>query len=96
METMPKRVDSNQREVVEGLRRLGVSVWCTHESGKGAPDIVAGSLGKNYLFEIKDEAKPPSQQKLTEDEMSFHNNWRGQIAVVHNLEEARAIIFKDI
>ena len=93
---MPKRVDSNQREITEGLRRLGISVYATHEVGKGFPDLVCGSLGKNYLLEIKDEAKPPSQQRLTEDEQTFHNNWRGQVSVVHNLKEARDIIFKDI
>ena len=92
----PKRVDANQREIVEGLRKLGLSVACTHEVGNGFPDLVVGSLNRNYLLEIKDDNKPPSQQRLTEDEQRFHDTWRGQVAVVKNLDEARAIIFKDI
>jgi len=93
---MPKRVDANQREITEGLRRLGVSVYPTHAVGAGFPDLVCGSLGRNYLLEIKDEGKPPSRQRLTDDEKVFHNNWRGQVAVVKNLKEAQAVIFKDI
>lgn len=32
---MPKRVDRNQKSIVEALRKIGATVWHTHEAGKG-------------------------------------------------------------
>ena len=78
-----KKVDTNQREIVTSLRKIaGVSVFSTHTIGKGFPDIAIGYKGKNYLFEIKDGERPPSQRKLTPDEIKFFDMWTGQIDVV--------------
>lgn len=93
---MPKRVDRNQKSIVEALRDIGATVWHTHEAGKGAPDIVVGyNNGKerrNYLFEIKDPEQPPSKRRLTDDEEIFHENWKGQVDVIHSAEEALEIM----
>lgn len=90
------RVDDNQKDLVNGLRKQGFSVWITSALGHGAPDIVVGSefggLRGNYLFEIKDPDKPPSRRLLTHDEITFHNAWKGQIDIVHTLDDALAII----
>jgi len=78
-----KKVDTNQREIMTSLRKIaGVSVSSTHTIGKGFPDIAVGYKGKNYLFEIKDGDRPPSQRKLTPDEVKFFAQWTGQIDVV--------------
>jgi hypothetical protein len=77
-----KKVDTNQREIVTSLRKIaGVSVFSTHAIGKGFADIAVGYKGKNYLFEIKDGERPPSQRKLTPDEIKFFDSWTGQIDV---------------
>ena len=81
------KVDANQKTIVEQLRRCGFSVLHLHTLGKGAPDIVVGTKGKNYLFEIKDGDKPKSKQKLTPDEEKFHNSWRGQVAIVTTVDD---------
>lgn len=83
-----KRIDANQNNIVESLRKIGCSVAITSMLGKGFPDIIVGRIGLNFMLEIKDGEKPPSQRKLTPDEQKFHEAWKGQIAVVNDLEEA--------
>jgi len=82
------RVDRNQNEIVEALRRIGCSVAVTSGVGVGFPDLVVGYRGANYLIEIKDGSKPPSEQKLTPDQQDFKALWRGQYAVVNTPEKA--------
>ena len=65
------RVDANQKKIVSKIREAGCSVLHTHQLGKGAPDIIVGYAGNNYLIEIKDGDKPLAQQKLTPDEIKF-------------------------
>lgn len=88
---MPKynaRKDANQTEIVNHLRRCGVSVFVTHTLGGGFPDIVCGFRGKNYHFEIKDPAQPPSKRRLTDDEQKHHHEWRGQVEIIETAEDA--------
>jgi Holliday junction resolvase len=85
---MRRRTDNNQTEIVEILRAVGCSVAITSGLGRGFPDLVVGYRGKNYLFEIKDGNKAPSQRKLTIDEKRFHETWRGQVFVIKNINEA--------
>ena len=87
------RVDANQPQIVEGLRRVGASVLITSQL-KGCFDILVGYNGVNYIMEIKDGNKPPSQRKLTPDEEKFKNSWKGgKYHVVESLEDAINIIF---
>ena len=82
------RVDDNQAEIVAALRAAGCSVTSLASIGKGCPDIVVGRSGVNYLLEIKDGKKPPSKRRLTPDEQSWQEAWRGQVAVVNSVEDA--------
>ena len=82
------RTDGNQAQIVNELRRCGLSVFHTHTVGDGFPDIVAGWKGTNYLFEIKDPTQPPSKQKLTPDEERLRKEWRGTIFTITTAEEA--------
>lgn len=86
------RVDANQKKIVSQLREIGCSVLHTHQLGKGAPDIIVGYKGKDYLIEIKDGEKPPSQQKLTPDEIKFKAEWKGEYHVVNSLDRLLEII----
>ena len=85
----PRKVDVNQPEIVDNLRRLGYSVAVTSDLGKGFPDIIAGKHGRNWLFEIKN---PEYDCKLTEAEEQFHAKWRGQIDVIRSAAEALEIM----
>jgi hypothetical protein len=83
---MPKwnaRIDANQPDIVKEIRKIpGFSVTITSNLGNGFVDIVVGYCEINGLYEIKDPAKPPSAQQLTEKEQQWHDGWHGQKAVV--------------
>ena len=87
-----KRVDANQPEIVAALRAIGCSVADTSGAGEGFPDIVVGYRGINYLLEIKDGSKPPSQRVLTPAQKDFHRDWRGQVAIAKDSDEAIKIV----
>lgn len=86
------RIDDNQIEIVNGLRKFGCSVLVLSMIGKGCPDILVGYLGANYLIEIKDGNKIPSKRKLTPDEIEFISNWRGDVIVTESLQYALDIL----
>ena|SRR3990167_3217154 len=85
---MPKKVDKNQVEIVAALRKMGASVQHLHAIGKGCPDILAGIKNQNILIEIKDGKKPLSKQKLTPDQIKWHKEWNGQVAIVRSVNDA--------
>jgi hypothetical protein len=85
------RIDANQPRIVAAFRKLGATVLHLHTLGNGAPDIAVGYRGRNALVEIKDSEKPPSAQKLTPDEVEFHRDWRGQVAIIRC--EAEVVAF---
>lgn len=89
---MIKKTDRNHKEIIDKCRTLGLSVFSTHTIGKGFPDIVVGYKKKNYLIEIKDGEKSPSQRKLTKDEVIFFENWNGQVDIANNFDDVKKII----
>ena len=86
------RVDANQAEIVNGLRKIGATVISTANIGKGFPDLCVGFRGKNYLIEVKDGEKSPSARKLTKDEEIFFKYWSGQVHIANDICEAIEII----
>lgn len=88
------KIDSNQNEIVEALRRCGASVLITSQL-KNCFDILVGYNGINYIVEIKDGKKPPSQRKLTPGEQLFKENWKGgKYYVITSIEEVLNLIIK--
>ncbi len=95
-------VDRNQPEIVEALRAAGETVLLLHRVGSGCPDVLSSGakvcptcgngLPYNFLIEIKDGSKVPSKQKLTADEATFFEKWRGQVEVATSIEEALRIV----
>lgn len=87
------KVDANQKKIVKSLRGIpGVSVAITSQLGSGFPDLVIGYKKVNYLIELKDGDKPPSARKLTADEESFYQSWKGQYVVCSSFDEIFKII----
>ena len=60
-----KRVDKNQKEIVQVLRDKNVSIRHTHTIGQGFPDIVVGVEGLSLIgnFSIKEVKKALSKIK---------------------------------
>lgn len=79
---MPKRVDTNQSQIVQALRDLGATVQDVHEVGRGFPDLVVGWRGQNLLVEVKSQTG-----RLNTAEREFHRAWRGQVMVIHTVED---------
>lgn len=77
------KVDQNQREIIDALRRVGASVYPLHFAGKGCPDLIVGFRGRNFLLEVKTE-----RGRLNAEQRDFHQAWRGQVAVVRSRREA--------
>ena len=85
------KADDNQPEIVAALRAAHFSVQHLHMVGGGCPDILVGGrvwipaprwIRYNWLQEIKDGRKVPSERRLTGDEPGWHERWKGQLAVV--------------
>lgn len=88
------KIDGNQHEVVDAFRKLGFSVLLLHQVGGGCPDILVGKYKRNVLVEIKDDSKPPSARKLTNDQRWFHESWHGEIYIVNNVADVFKLSYK--
>jgi Holliday junction resolvase len=83
------KVDANQEQIVEALRTAGATVQTLAAVGKGVPDLLVGFQGKTLLLEVKDGRRPPSERRLTEDQLKWHGAWRGgPVAIVDGVEAA--------
>jgi hypothetical protein len=92
-----KKSDANQPELVKQIRMLPqTTVFVTSTVGGGFPDIIVGHRGKNYLMEIKRSDGYPSDRKLTDDELSFFESWKGQVDVVSTIEEVVQVLNRGV
>lgn len=64
-----------------------------HRLGQGCPDLLVGFRGVNYVLELKDGRKPPSDRRLTPAEQEWHAAWRGQVATVYSIDDALRVVF---
>lgn len=87
------RIDANQEQVVSALRAAGATVQSLAGVGVGVPDLLVGYQGKTLLLEVKDGKKPPSERRLTEDQVKWHGAWRGgPLAVVDGVDAALRVL----
>lgn len=87
------KVDRNQSAIVDYLRKRGASVQILSTLGKGVPDLLVGWQGDNYLFEVKvPKAKAQAAGKLTDDQIKWHAQWRGQVVIVRNNFDCERIL----
>ena len=83
------RVDRNQPEIVDALRKSGATVVSLARIGDGCPDLLVGYRGRTLLLEVKDNQAIPSKRLLTEDELRFQSAWCGEnVRNVGSIEEA--------
>lgn len=81
----PGKIDGNQAEIVNALKKVGCSVMDLSAVGGGCPDIAVGRNNIVYLLEIKN---PATKGKLNKLQKEWHAKWRGQVDVVRTIEEA--------
>lgn len=87
MNAYPAKVDANQPEIVDALRRAGATVQHLHTVGHGCPDIAVGYGGRTYLLEIK-----RAGARMTPDEVEWHERWQGHATVVYCVRDALDVI----
>ena len=84
------------RRIVAGINRIGyhiVGVSVCHVWGTDLRQAdIHKTINRNFLFEIKNPARPPSARKLTPDETFWYRDWAGQVDVIHSAAEAITII----
>lgn len=86
------KVDANQAEIVKALRGVGCSVQHLHAVGEGCPDLLVGYQGVNFVVEVNDGSRPPSERQLTPAQREWHDAWRGDVAVVKSVPEALTLV----
>ncbi len=78
------RRDANEADIVDALRAAG----CNVERLDQPVDLLVGRAGVNYLLEVKDGTRRPSERKLTDEQEEFFKVWRGQVLKVESPEDA--------
>ena len=87
-----KRVDVNQREIVQALRSFGAVVHDLSGVGQGCPDLLVGYRGKTVLVEVKRDSKA----KFTPAQIVWHEAWRGGlVARIESIDDAIALLNAD-
>jgi hypothetical protein len=79
-----KKVDLNQQEIVNALRKIGCSVVVI-----GTPvDLLVGFRAKTFLFEVK----RPGEKPRTKAQREFLKTWKGQVRICETAEEAIEVV----
>jgi|WetSurMetagenome_2_1015567.scaffolds.fasta_scaffold1496645_1 hypothetical protein len=86
---MQKRVDENQKIIVEAFRQAGASVLHLHMVGHGCPDLAIGYNGVSVLVEVK---HAEGIVKLTDDEKQFSLSWRGSYRIIRTVEDVMDLL----
>lgn len=86
------KVDANQPEIVAALRKAGATVTSLAAVGDGVADLLVSHRGRWTLIEVKDGSKPPSDRKLTPDQVKWHQAQHAPVHVVKDTTEALAAI----
>ena len=82
------RVDANQQDIVDAMRRCGATVQLLNRVGDGCPDLLVGIRRVNLLVEVKTDWK----QSLKDDQKKWHEEWRGQVCTIYSVEDAVNLI----
>lgn len=80
------KVDDNQAEIVQALRRIG----CDVEIIGGPVDLLVGYRAHNFLIECKMPGR--ENRKDQQHQRDWMKNWRGQVRVVNTPEEAIELV----
>ena len=77
-------VDANQAAIVRALEAFGATVLVLAGVGDGAPDLLVGFRGQNYLLEVKALGEEPRANQV-----EWHGRWKGKpVAVVYDIGDA--------
>lgn len=78
-----RKVDGNQAEIVQALRKAGATVYCAHAVGHGFPDLVIAFRERVLLAEVK-----MPKGKLTSAERKWHAEWPIPVPILRSIDDA--------
>jgi len=81
------KIDQNQPDIVEALRKVGASVVSLASIGQGCPDLLACKGDKLWLIEVKGP-----KGTLTDDQKRFILNWSGTVHIIRTPDEALKLV----
>jgi Holliday junction resolvase len=81
------KVDLNQAEIVDALRKVGVSVQSLASLGKGVPDLIAAKGAQCWLIEVKGPKGKP-----TPDQVKWVEAWKGDVHFVRTVDDALKLV----
>lgn len=85
-------MDGNHADIVAAFERCGCTVLSLAPMGRGCPDLLIGCDLANYLVEVKDGSRTPSERRLTPDEMRFQKDWRGHWSMIERVEDVPVFV----
>jgi len=89
--------DANHNEIKAALIAHGATVYDLHAVGNGAPDMLVGWQGENFLMEIKNMKSLYGRKGLNKKQRLFAGTWRGgHVHVVYSKEQAIEIMAKHV
>lgn len=86
-----RKVDANQKDVIEAMTAIGWYCLDLSRAGHGAPDILAAKAGRLVAIEVKDGRRPPSERKLTPLEQDVHTAFAAHgcpVVIINSVDEA--------
>jgi len=81
------KVDANQSEIVQALRKAGCTVQSLASIGRGCPDLLVAREPGLWLMEIKGK-----KGKLTADQEIWIDQWRGPVHIVRTTDDALQLV----
>jgi hypothetical protein len=91
---MAKKVDGNQSAIIGVLRSIGATVTVLSDVGLGCPDLLIGWRDHNILLEVKN--LQGRGDRMTPAEVDWIERWKGQVAIVHDADEALRVLYGSI
>lgn len=76
-----RKRDANEHAIVTALKAVGATI--VRISADGAPDLLVGFRGRNWLLEVK-----ASKGLLRANQAAWATRWSGKVTTVRSPDEA--------
>lgn len=87
-----RKVDDNQRALVNALRAFGCSVEAI-QGATGTPDLIVGIFGVTELVEVKPASNLKARSQLRGTQAEWHARWKGRKPVtIRTMDDALALV----
>lgn len=82
--------DANHHEIVDALKKAGISVIDVSTMGGGFPDLIVYCRGKTMLAEIKNPKTGYGKRGANKLQVVWAENWPAPVYLITSLEDVEA------